>query len=85
MGLSQGAEIDLLSYVAAHYFPPDELGAVFGLIFGGLGLFSAVGSALLSYTLKLSDSFTPFLMMMAVVTIIGASLQWRLQHRTPIA
>lgn len=74
VGLAQGAEGDLVSYIVAHYFPKALYGSVAGLVGASLALASSLGAVALSVILYLTDSFQPFLQLMAVATLIGAAL-----------
>lgn len=74
VGLAQGAEGDLVAYMVAHYFPNTIYGSVAGLISAGMSLSAAAGALLLSYVLYLTDSFVPFLQLMGVATLAGATL-----------
>lgn len=74
IGLAQGAEGDLVAYIVARYFPKALYGSVAGLVGAGLALASSLGAVALSVILYLTDSFQPFLQLMAVTTLIGASL-----------
>lgn len=81
IGLAQGAEGDLVAYLAAHYFSRALYGSVAGLISAGLALSSALGAAMLSGVLHLADSFVPFLQIMACTTLLGAGLFLLLRGR----
>ncbi len=74
MGLAQGAEIDLMAYLAARHFESRVYGSVVGLISAGMTLSSTLGALLLSVTLRIEDHFSPYLYIMALTTAIGASL-----------
>lgn len=74
MGLSMGAEGDIMGFLVMRYFGVQVYSSVLGLTVAGLGIASAMGSALLSLSLKLTDSFTPFILFCAVSVLIGSSL-----------
>ena len=74
MGLSMGAEGDIMGFLVMRYFGVQVYSSVLGLSVAGLGIASAMGSALLSLSLKLTDSFTPFIVFCGFSVLIGASL-----------
>jgi len=74
MGFALGAEGDVLAYLVMRYFPLEIYSTVLGTLLGGLALAIAVGSAVLSLTLKLSGGFTLFLAMSSVAALLGGAL-----------
>jgi predicted MFS family arabinose efflux permease len=74
IGLSQGAEGDLIAFLVVRYFGMDLFGSVTGLLIGSLGFAAAFGSMILSLTLKLNGTFTLFFIFSAVTVFIGGSL-----------
>jgi MFS family permease len=84
LGLSQGAEGDVLAYAVMRYFALEIYSTVFGLVLGALALSVSVGSLLLSYTLKITEgSFTPFMILGAIAALLGAAMFMMLK-RIPI-
>jgi predicted MFS family arabinose efflux permease len=74
LGVSQGAEGDVICYLASRFFGMELFGSIVGLITGTLGFAFALGSLLLSLSLKVSDSFTPFLIFSAVSVFAGGTM-----------
>ncbi len=74
VGLSVGAESDLLSYLAARYFKIRIYSTTLGLIHTCAFLASATGALSISLTLKLTDSFAPFLFIVAGTISVGSLL-----------
>jgi MFS family permease len=74
VGLSQGAEGDIIAYIVAKYFRPELYGTVMGLVGGGMGISIASGAIMLSLTLRATDTYAPFVTLGAVATFIGAAL-----------
>ena len=71
IGLSFGAEADVLAYVTAEYFPMQIYSSVMGLLTTSIGLAIGLGSGLLSLMLSLYDSFTGFLLLAGTLVLVG--------------
>ncbi len=74
VGLAVGAESDLLPYLVARYFKTRIFNTTLGLLFTGSFLSSASGALAISLTLKLTDSFAPFLFIVAGTITTGSLL-----------
>jgi predicted MFS family arabinose efflux permease len=74
LGLSLGAEGDVIAYLVARYFKPEVYSTVLGLVLGALAFAIAVGALLLSVMLRLTGSFTPYLVVVAVAALVGAGM-----------
>jgi MFS family permease len=74
VGLSVGAESDLLCYLVARYFKLRIYATTLGLVHCVSFLTSATGAAAISLTLKLTDSFAPFLYLVSGTIAAGALL-----------
>jgi sugar phosphate permease len=74
VGLSVGAESDLICYLVARYFKLRIYSTTLGLVHTCTFLSSAVGGLALSLTLKLTDSFSIFLYIAAGSILIGSVL-----------
>lgn len=74
VGLSVGAESDLICYLVSRYFKLRIYGTTLGLIHTTTFLSSAVGGLAISLTLMLSDSYVPFLFIAAGAIIAGSLL-----------
>lgn len=74
MGLAQGAEGDVAAYLVSRRFGLRVFSLVLGLVGASIAGGAALGSLLLSLSLRQWDSYAPFLILSAVVTLIGASL-----------
>ncbi len=79
IGLSVGAEGDLVSFLVARYFGLEIYSTVMGLVFSAIFLASAVGALTLSVTLKVTDSFSLFTGVVAVTIVFGSLLLLRLK------
>ncbi len=74
LGLAFGAEGDVFAYLVMKYFNLEVYSRVLGLVFGALALAVSLGSLLLSVALKLSGSYTTFLILSAVSVFIGSGM-----------
>jgi hypothetical protein len=72
IGLAQGAEGDVGGYMVSRHFDLKNFSLVFGCVKAGLDGGGAIGAVILSYTLYVTDSYVPFLLLASVTTIIGA-------------
>lgn len=80
VGLSFGAEADILGYIAARYFSLEVYSSVFSLWLSAVGGALVLGSALLSYTLWKTDDFSLFMIIVGVAVLIGAANFFRLKR-----
>lgn len=74
VGISVGAEGDLVSYLIARYFHLNIFSSALSLIYSAFYVAGIVGSIGLSVTLQATDSFALFLALMAVAVTIGSLL-----------
>jgi MFS family permease len=72
LGLSYGAEGDLIGYLVARSFGISIYGTVLGIMAASISLGSAFGSVFLSATLKSTGGYGLFLVASAVLAIIGS-------------
>ncbi|MCB2049296.1 MAG: MFS transporter [Novosphingobium sp.] len=72
VGLAQGAEGDIGAYLVSRNFDLGLYSFVFAFISCAMFLASATGSVVLSRTLAWTDSFDTFLVIAAVLTVLGA-------------
>ena len=81
VGLSIGAESDLISYLVARYFKLRIYATTLSLLFCVTFMSSAVGSLGVSWTLAASGHFAPYLFIVAGTVAIGSLmfllLPWR--------
>jgi MFS family permease len=73
LGISSGAEIDIISYLVMRYFPVDIFSSVIGLVSSAMALSAAGGALLLSYTLRISGGFGLFLALTGCASIVGGT------------
>lgn len=74
VGLSVGAEMDILAFLVARYFKLRIYNTTLSLLFCASFLASATGALGVSYTLRVYDSFEPFLFVIAGSITIGSFL-----------
>jgi predicted MFS family arabinose efflux permease len=81
LGLSYGAEGDLIGYLVAKTFGVRIYGTVLGIMAASISLGSAFGSLLLSLTLKSTGSYAAFLFISGTLTLCGSTLFLLLPRR----
>ncbi|PEQ14663.1 hypothetical protein B2G71_03670 [Novosphingobium sp. PC22D] len=74
VGLSVGAESDLISYLVARYFKLRIYNSTLGLVYCVSFLASALGALGISRSLALFDSFSPYLYFVAASIAVGSLL-----------
>ncbi len=74
MGLSLGAESDLVAYLVMRYFRIDVYGTVLGLVVTSLALSSVLGSVVLSITLRMFNHFSVYMFVSAILCCLGTGL-----------
>lgn len=74
VGLSVGAESDLISYLVARYFKLRIYNTTLGLVYCVSFLASALGALGISRSLALFDSFSPYLYFVACSIAVGSLL-----------
>jgi MFS family permease len=74
VGLSVGAESDLISFLVARYFKIRIYATTLSLVHVCSFAASATGALSISLTLKLTDSFAPFLFLVAGAITVGSIL-----------
>ena len=74
VGLSVGAESDIIPFLVARYFMVRIYNTTLGLVMTCSFLASATGALGVSYTLSRYDSFEPFLWVIAGAIVIGSLL-----------
>jgi predicted MFS family arabinose efflux permease len=83
IGLSFGAEGDLIGYIVARTFGTRIYSSVFGFMTATVTIGSAFGALALSYTLAVSNSYNLFLMISAAFVFIGSLLFLTLKPKQP--
>jgi MFS family permease len=74
VGLSFGAETDIIAYLIVRNFGLRIYSTVYGLTSSIVAVGSTVGAVLLSMTLKSFGSFTPFMLIAGVSVLIGSQI-----------
>lgn len=73
IGLAQGAEGDVGTYLISRKFGIENFSLLLSFMTMSIGLGSALGSLALSFTLHQSNSYVPFLLLAAAGTLLGAA------------
>ncbi|SFF96437.1 Sugar phosphate permease [Novosphingobium sp. CF614] len=74
IGLSFGAESDILAYLIYRQFGVRVYSTVHGMLAATVAIASALGAGALSYILYLTDSYKPFLLITGVAVLTGGLL-----------
>jgi MFS family permease len=74
IGFAQGAESDIGAFLLSRRFDTKNFSLLISFMSAMVGLGGAVGSIVMSATLRVSDSYLPFLLLSASGTVIGAIL-----------
>ncbi len=74
LALAQGAEGDIGAYLVSRKFPLKDYSLLLSLMTIAITIGSALGSLVLSYFLHETDTYTVFLVVGAVATLVGAIL-----------
>lgn len=72
IGMAQGAEGDIAAYLVSRRFGLRVFSLMLGLVGAAIAGGAALGSVLLSLSLRQWDSYAPFLLLSAVATLAGA-------------
>ncbi len=73
LGLSQGAEGDLVGFLVMRYFGIDIYSTVLGLVVAGIAGAAALGAVVLSFTLAFSETYATFLLLSGMLVLAGAA------------
>jgi MFS family permease len=74
VGLSFGAETDIIAYLIVRNFGLRIYSTVYGVTSSIVAVASTLGAVLLSVTLKSFGSFTPFMLISGIAVLIGSML-----------
>lgn len=72
IGFAQGAETDIGAFLLSRRFDARHFSLLIALMSAMVGLGGAIGSLAMSFTLRATDSYVPFLLLAAGGTIVGA-------------
>jgi MFS family permease len=74
IGLSFGAESDILAYLISRHFSTRTFSTVFGMLSSIISISAMLGALSLSLVLRLTDSYQPFLIASGLGVLVGALL-----------
>jgi sugar phosphate permease len=78
LGLSIGAEFDLMAYIISRYFGVKAFGALYGLITLFVNLANASGASLMGWCFQLKHSYTPIFGVFEIMLVVAIILMSRL-------
>jgi predicted MFS family arabinose efflux permease len=74
LGLSFGAEADVMGFLVARVFGIKIYGTVLGIMVASISFGSTMGALFLSYTLKITGGYEAFLVLAGALAVIGSFL-----------
>jgi MFS family permease len=80
LGLSLGAESDILPYVVMRFFSREIFSTVLSLVQAAIALSIGCGALILSFVLRLTGSYTPFLVFSATSALLGGGMFFLLRR-----
>jgi MFS family permease len=72
IGLSFGAESDILAYLISRHFSARTFSTVFGMLSSVIAISAMLGALSLSLVLRLTESYMPFLLTTGILVLVGA-------------
>ena len=72
IGLSMGAEIDMLAYLTSRYFGVDNFGKIYGILFASFLIGTSLGPYLFGLAYETYNSYREVLLAAVIVIIISA-------------
>jgi MFS family permease len=74
IGLSFGAESDILAYLISRHFSARRFSTVYGMLSSVISISAMLGAASLSLVLRMTESYKPFLLTTGFCVLLGALL-----------
>jgi MFS family permease len=74
MGFAGGAETDLIAYLASRYFGMRSYGQIYGVLYMGFGLATAVSTTLYGWVRDTTGSYDTILVAAGLMFVLGAVL-----------
>jgi MFS family permease len=71
LGISVGAEFDLMAFIISRYFGVRAFGALYGLVMMFVNFANAAGSALMGWCFQLKHSYTPMFVVFEVLLVVA--------------
>lgn len=71
VGLSLGAEVDILAYLTGRYFGLRSFGAAYGLLFAAILVGTALGPVAFGYGFELTGSYTDILLICVGINLVA--------------
>ncbi len=74
VGMSIGAEIDLIGYLASRYFPAPQFGPIFGLLYSTFLVGVAISPLIVAWLRDATGSYTPSFVWATVLLVVSTWL-----------
>jgi MFS family permease len=81
LGLAVGAEVDLIAFLVARYFPKEQYGQIYGALYAVFLAGGAVGPALSGYVRQATGEYRVSLLADAVLLCVAATLTFSIARR----
>jgi MFS family permease len=78
IGIGQGAELDIIPYMASRYFGLVAFGEIYGYLFAVFTFGGVIGPVLMGKAFDALGSYRPILLVFAVATLLASVLMTRL-------
>lgn len=78
IGLGQGAEVDIMSFLVSRYFGLRAFGTIYGVIFAAFALAGGSGTYLMGFSFDATGSYALTLAIFCIATFLGVGLVLRL-------
>ena len=84
IGLTVGAEFDILAYLISRYFPTALFGKLYGLTYGVFLIGCGIGPLMVARSFEKSQNYHAAMIELAIAAVLALALCFRLPATTPL-